>query len=54
MDLYEDFYKCVNINCGFLNGMRDTEAGATDCQIKGWRKKKEGPWILARGKKVRT
>lgn len=42
----------MNINCGFLNGLQDTEAGATDSQIKGWRKK-EVPWILARGKKVR-
>lgn len=32
--------------------MQDTEAGATDSHIKGWRKK-EVSWILARGEKVR-
>lgn len=30
--------------------MQGIEAGATDSYIKGWRKKKEAPWILARGK----
>lgn len=43
-----------NIYCGFLNGMQDTEVGATDSQTKDWKgKKKQFPWILARSKKVR-